>query len=96
MRWLGSITHSVDMNLNKLREMVDREPGMLQVMGSQRVGYGYYPYTLLLSSCDSPVPSHPSQMPGTRLPLTLLSTLLPSASEDPFCVKDGQPIPSNM
>ena len=40
-RWLHSITHSVDMNLNKLREMVDRGPGMLQVVESQRVGYGY-------------------------------------------------------
>ena len=38
MRWLDSITDSVDMNLSKLQEMVkDRVPGMLQSMESQRV-----------------------------------------------------------
>ena len=34
MRWSGSITDSMDMNLNKLQEMVeDRRAGMLQFMG---------------------------------------------------------------
>ena len=38
MRWLGGITHLVDMSLSKLRKMVKgREPGMLQTMGLQRV-----------------------------------------------------------
>ena len=37
-RWLDSITDS-DMNLSKLQETVkDREPGVLQSMGSQRIG----------------------------------------------------------
>ena len=42
MRWLDSITDSMDMNLSKLREEVkDREPGVLQSMGSQRVGHNW-------------------------------------------------------
>ena len=38
MRWLDSITSTMDMNLNKLQEMVkEGKPGVLQSMGSQRV-----------------------------------------------------------
>jgi len=39
MRWLDGITDSMDMSLSKLRKIVkDREAGVLQSMGSQRVG----------------------------------------------------------
>ena len=42
MRWLDGITDSMDMGLSKLRELVkDREPGVLQSMGSQRVDTTY-------------------------------------------------------
>ena len=39
MRWLDGITDSLDMSLNKLWELVmDRKPGVLQSMGSERIG----------------------------------------------------------
>ena len=40
MRWLDGISDSMDMGLGRLQQFVmDRRPGVLQSMGSQRVGH---------------------------------------------------------
>ena len=40
MRWLDGITDSMRMSLSKLQELaMDGRPGVLESMGSQRVGH---------------------------------------------------------
>jgi len=38
MRWLDNFTDSIEMNLSKFQEIVKEESGVLQSVGSQRVG----------------------------------------------------------
>ena len=53
MRWLDSITNSMDTNVSKLQEIVkDRRACMLQSTGSQRDGHDSLEKTLMLGKIE--------------------------------------------
>ena len=68
VRWLGKIMDSIDLTLGKLWEMgKNRKPGMLQSMGSQRVGHD-----LVMNNINNSV-----NLMETLLRIVLLSQLSP-------------------
>ena len=64
MRWLDSITDLTNMSLSNLQEMGTGKPGVLQSMGSQRVGHNWateqqHPrYIKVLPSCSLSLDVH--------------------------------------
>ena len=67
MKWLDSITDSIDMSLHKLQEIVkDREPGVLQSMGSQRVRHNLVTEQQQQQQTNTDDVSHILHVPGGR------------------------------
>ena len=77
MRWLDGITDSMDMSLSKLQWWTGK-PGVLQSMGSQRVGHVWATFTFMsvMLSSHSILFSYPQSSPALGLfPMSQLFTL---------------------
>ena len=103
MRWLGGITDSTDMSLNKLREIVKDylympgKPGMLQSMGSQRVDTTERPnnnfrsWARLFPLLEGPPPYLYLWKPHSSLKSLLRGWFLPCPSDPPSQSKTPSP-----
>ena len=69
IRWLEGITNSIDMSVNKLWEIVkDREPGVLQSVGSQRHRTWQLNYNSNDSNNNRPISTLETVSPTSHLP----------------------------